>query len=64
MRYSKFIVLIIICFAGVFTVGCLYAFVRTGTEPVVLIGAIFGFLSHELWQLAGIKKSETEGRED
>jgi hypothetical protein len=33
-------------------------FVKTGSEPVVLIGAWFSFMSVEVWQLAQIKKTK------
>ena len=38
-RFSKFIVTLVIILNTVFTAAVLYAFVRTGSEPMTLIGA-------------------------
>ena len=58
MRYSKFIVALVILLNTVFTAAVLYVFLRVGTEPTTLIGAWFAFTTGELWLLAGIKKHE------
>lgn len=61
MRYSKFIVALVILMNAAFAVAVLFIFFRIGTEPTALIAAWFGFTTVELWALAGIKKKEVEG---
>lgn len=58
MKYSKFIVALVILLNTIFTAAVLYVFLRVGTEPTTLIGAWFAFTTGELWLLAGIKKHE------
>lgn len=58
MRYSKFIVALVILLNTLFTGAVLYVFLRVGTEPATLIGAWFAFTTGELWMLATIKKHE------
>ena len=60
MKFSKFIVTLVILLNVGFTVAVLYAFLRVGSEPTALISAWFGFTTIELWALAGIKKKEIE----
>ncbi len=60
MKFSKFIVALVILLNAAFTVAVLYIFYRVGTEPTTLIGAWFSFTTIELWALAGIKKKEVE----
>ncbi len=57
-RFSKCIISLIIAANIIFTIAVLYVFVKTGSEPVVLIGAWFSFMSVEVWQLAQIKKTK------
>jgi hypothetical protein len=64
MKFSKFIVTLVILLNVGFTVAVLYAFLRVGSEPTALISAWFGFTTVELWALAGIKKREIEIRND
>lgn len=64
MKFSKFIVTLVILLNVGFTVAVLYAFLRVGSEPTALISAWFGFTTIELWALAGIKKREIETRND
>lgn len=64
MKFSKFIVTLVILLNVGFTVAALYAFLRVGSEPTALISAWFGFTTVELWALAGIKKREIEIRND
>lgn len=64
MKFSKFIVTLVILLNVGFTVAVLYAFLRVGSEPTALISAWFGFTTIELWALAGIKKREIEIRND
>ena len=60
MKFSKFIVTLVILLNVSFTVAVLYVFLRIGSEPTALISAWFGFTTIELWALAGIKKREIE----
>jgi len=62
MKFSKFIVTLVILLNVSFTVAILYVFLRIGSEPTALISAWFGFTTIELWALAGIKKREIETR--
>ena len=64
MKFSKFIVALVILLNAAFTVAVLYIFYRVGTEPTALIAAWFGFTTVELWALAGIKKKEMESETD
>ena len=64
MRFSKFIVTLVILLNVSFTVAALYAFLRVGSEPTALISAWFAFTTIELWALAGIKKKEIEIQND
>lgn len=60
MRFSKFIVTLVILLNVVFTGAVLYVFLRVGSEPSTLIGAWFAFTTGELWMLSGIKKKKIE----
>ena len=60
VKYSKFIVFLVILLNTIFATATLYAFIKTGSEPVVLIGAWFSFTVSELWLLSGIKKKEID----
>lgn len=60
MKFSKWIVALVIALNVFFTVAVLFIFYRTGLEPTALIGAWFGFTTVELWALAGIKKREID----
>ncbi len=64
MKFSKFVVTLVILLNTAFTVAVLYIFYRVGLEPTALIAAWFGFTTVELWALAGIKKREIEIRND
>ena len=59
--FSKALVVGIIFANIVFTVAVLWVFLRTGSEPQVLIGAWFAFTTSELIVLAGIKKQKIKG---
>jgi len=61
VKFSKFIVALVILLNIVFTIAVLYIFLRIGSEPVTLISAWFAFTTGELWFLAGIKRKEIEG---
>ncbi len=60
MKFSKWVVALVIALNTVFTVAVLFIFYKVGMEPVTLIGCWFGFTTIELWALAGIKKREIE----
>ena len=55
-KFSKKIVALVIFLNVSFTGVVLYLFLRTGSEPTVLIGCWFAFTTGELWLLAGITK--------
>ncbi len=58
MRFSKWIVTLVIALNVLFTVAALYVFVKVGSEPTALIASWFAFTTGELWALAGIKRKE------
>lgn len=60
MKFSKWIVTLVILLNVAFTAAVLYVFLKIGSEPVTLIGCWFTFTTGELWLLAGIKKKEVE----
>jgi len=65
MRFSKWIVSLIVALNVAFAGAVFYVFLRVGTEPVTLIGCWFAFTTGELWLMASIKKTETkEGQDD
>lgn len=64
MKFSKFIVSLVIIINILFTLAVLFIFYRTGSEPMALIGAWFAFTTVELWNLASIKKKEIGGGVD
>ena len=43
-----------------FVIAVLYVFLKTGSEPVALVGGVIAFLTVEVWQLARIKIAETK----
>jgi len=61
MRYSKLIVALVILLNTGFAGAVLYLFLRTGSEPTVLIGCWFAFTTGELWMLSGITKVKVKG---
>jgi hypothetical protein len=62
MRYSKWIVALVILLNTGFAGAVLYAFLRVGSEPTALVAAWFGFTTVELWALSGITKTKiTQG---
>ena len=62
-KFSKRIVSLVIALNVLFTVSILYVFIRTGSEPMTLVGAFFAFTTVELWNLASIKKKKEENNE-
>jgi hypothetical protein len=62
MRYSKWIVALVILLNALFTGAVLFVFLRVGSEPTTLVAAWFSFTTVELWTLAGITKAKvTQG---
>ncbi len=55
-RFSKVIVSGVIMLNIIFTIAVLYVFLKTGNEPMTLVGCWFGFTTGELWMLSSIKK--------
>lgn len=58
IKYSKFIVAMVIVLNTVFAFSTLYVFLRTSSEPAALITAWFAFTTGELWLLKDIKKTK------
>lgn len=61
MKYSKLIVASIIAMNAIFAVAILYVFLKTSSEPGVLVGAWFAWTTGELWALSKIKCNEGKG---
>lgn len=59
--FSKMIILFVIVSINVFTIACLKIFIVVGSEPTILIGAYFAFMSGEVWALALLKKAKRKG---
>jgi len=59
-RFSKGVVTLVIILNILFTTAVLYIFMRTGSEPMTLIGCWFAFTTGELWMLSSIKKSKVK----
>lgn len=64
MKYSKLIVASIILMNAMFAVAILYVFLKTSSEPGVLVGAWFAWTTGELWALSKIKCNEGKGEKD
>ncbi len=64
VKFSKWVVALVIAMNGAFAIAVLYIFLKIGSEPSTLIGAWFAFTTGELWALAGIKKKELHVKED
>lgn len=60
MGFSKLAVIAIVLLNIIFTVAVFWVFLRTGSEPQVLVGAWFAFTTGELWLLAGIKRKKID----
>lgn len=57
-KFSKKIVALVVLLNTGFAGAVLYLFLRTGSEPVTLIGCWFAFTTGELWLLSGITKEK------
>lgn len=62
IKFSKLIVVLVICLNSIFTAAALYAFIIVGSEPVALIAAWFSFTTGELWMLSYIKNTKVKRR--
>ena len=60
IRFSKFIVFLVVLLNTAFAATVLYIFRETGTEPTALIAAFFAFTTGELWLLSKIKREEKQ----
>lgn len=64
VKFSKFIVILVILLNVLFTIAILYIFLNVGNEPATLIGAWFTFTTVELWSLSKIKREEVKEDKD
>ena len=62
MKFSKFVVSIVILLNVIFAIAVLYVFLRVGNEPSTLVGAWFAFTTGELWALSTIRKKKEESK--
>lgn len=62
MEFSKKIVTAIVALVILFTIAVLIIFLKTGSEPTVLEGCFFAFVTGELWALASIKKVKSKSK--
>lgn len=62
--FSKTLVTFVVVMNIVFTGVVLWIFSKTAQEPVVLIGAWFGFTTGELWMVAKIKRDKIKGNKE
>ena len=58
--FSKKIVILVILMNILFTLAIMYLFLKTGNEPMTLVGAWFAFTTVELWSLSKIKRAEVK----
>ena len=64
MRFSKWIVALVVLLNAVFAGAVLFVFLRVGSEPTALVAAWFGFTTVELWTLAGITREKVKTNAD
>lgn len=62
--FSKLVVIGVIIANIVFTYAVLKVFLKTSSEPQVLITSWFAFTTVEVWSLASIKKSKQKNKEE
>lgn len=58
--FAKKIVTLVVFLNILFTAAVLYVFMKTGNEPMTLVGCWFAFTTGELWMLSSIKKSKVK----
>lgn len=61
-KFSKIIIPMVIMLNALFAAATLYVFLKTSSEPQVLIASWFTFTTGELWMLSGIKKAEVKAK--
>lgn len=59
MKFSKLVVILVVLIVLVGSAAFLYAFMKVGSEPSVLIGFFYGFFATELFNLTRIKVAES-----
>lgn len=64
MSFNKIVITILIVLTMIFTAVVLYIFYCVGSEPMVLIGAFFAFVTGELALMASIKRNENKKEDD
>lgn len=64
MSFNKIVITILIVLTMIFTAVVLYIFYYVGSEPMVLIGAFFAFVTGELALMASIKRNENKKEDD
>lgn len=62
--YSKVIIAIVILLNTLFTIGVLYVFLKTSSEPSTLVVSWFAFTTGELFMLSSIKKTKSKKSEE
>ncbi|MCL2107827.1 MAG: hypothetical protein FWH20_00585 [Oscillospiraceae bacterium] len=63
MKYSKFIVALVIILNALFAAAVLYAFLKIGAEPTTLIISWFAFTTGELWILGTLSKQKIKNKQ-
>jgi hypothetical protein len=64
MRFSKFVVALVIILNSLFAAAVLLVFAKTSSEPTALIAAWFAWTTGELWMLSKIKRAKLKGGDD
>lgn len=62
--YSKVIIAIVILLNTLFSIGVLYVFLKTSSEPSTLVASWFAFTTGELFMLSSIKKTKSKKSEE
>lgn len=62
-KFASFIVTLVVILNTLFAIAVLYVFLKTGNEPVVLVGSWFAFTGTELLMLANIKKAKINNQQ-
>ena len=61
--FSKLVITGVVIANVLFTIAVLKVFVKTSTEPQVLITSWFAFTTVEVWSLASIKKAKQKSKD-
>jgi len=62
MKFSKFIVVLVIFLNVVFTSAALYVFYLVGEEPAATVAAWFSFTTIEVWGLSKITRDKEKAK--